>query len=89
TKLVISKAVNQNVIISGMQKSGSSSVTGATEDFVIDIKKLQSAIADKNIVFVKDAKIEDVMNLLKDKKTDKFRTPLMRLSDIKAVSAAA
>ncbi|MEA5001376.1 MAG: hypothetical protein VB017_05790, partial [Endomicrobiaceae bacterium] len=85
TKLVISKAVNQNVIIAGMEKENS----GKAEEFVIDIQKLQKAISDKNIVFAKDAKIDDVMDMLKDKKTDKYITPMMRLSDIKAVAAAA
>ncbi|MGE4384493.1 MAG: hypothetical protein AB7E39_01350 [Endomicrobiaceae bacterium] len=85
TKLVISKAVNQNVIIAGMEKEKS----GKADEFVIDIQKLQKAISDKNIVFAKDAKIDDVMDMLKDKKTDKYRTPMMRLSDIKAVAAAA
>ncbi|MFA7074018.1 MAG: hypothetical protein WC234_02380, partial [Endomicrobiaceae bacterium] len=85
TKLVISKAVNQNVIIAGMEKEKSVKA----DEFVINIQKLQKAISDKNIVFAKDAKIDDVMDMLKDKKTDKYRTPMMRLSDIKAVAAAA
>jgi hypothetical protein len=89
SKLVISRAVNQNVIVRGIER-GLAGVTAAdTEDFVIDVTKLQKAVRDRNLIFAKDAKIEDVMNLLKDTKTDKFRTPLMRLTDIRAVAAAA
>ena len=92
SKLIVSKAVNQNVIASMFAKGvkGSNSVTDASSnEFVIDVKKLQRTIVDKNIKFAKNAKIEEVMDILKDKKTNKFITPLMRLSDIHAVAASA
>ena len=90
SKLIVSKAVNQNVIANMFVKGVKGSVTNtSSDDFVIDVKKLQSTIVDKNIKFAKNAKIEEVMDILKDKKTNKFITPLMRLSDIHAVAASA
>jgi hypothetical protein len=90
SKLVVSKAVNQNVIVNMFEKGVKESVSNATnKEFVIDVKKLQSAVVDKTIKFAKDANIDSVMDILKDAKTDRFRTPLMRLSDIHAVAASA
>ena len=76
-KLVVSKAVNQTV------------TNASGDDFVIDVKKLQSTIVDKNIKFAKNAKIEEVMDILKDRDNNRFRTPLMRLADIHAIAASA
>ena len=90
SKLVVSKAVNQNVIVNMFEKGVKESVSNATnKEFVIDVKKLQTAVVDKTIKFAKDANIDSVMDILKDAKTDRFRTPLMRLSDIHAVAASA
>ena len=89
SKLMISKAVNQNVIVNMYDKSVKKAVTETEDEFVIDVEKLRTAIVEKNIKFAKDAKIDDVMELLKDGKENKFRTPLMRLSDIHAIAASA
>ena len=89
-KLVVSKAVNQNIIANMFVKGIKGSVTNASsDDFVIDVKKLQSTIVDKNIKFAKNAKIEEVMDVLKDRGSNRFRTPLMRLADIHAIAASA
>ncbi|WP_372520819.1 hypothetical protein [Candidatus Ruminimicrobiellum ovillum] len=90
-KLIVGKAVNQNVIVNMFEDGVKTSVSKASDgDFVIDVKKLQSTIVDKNIKFAKDAKIEDVMELLagSDKK---YRTPMMSFSmrNIHAIAAAA
>ena len=90
-KLIVSKAVNQNVIVNMFEQGVKTSVSDAKDgDFVIDVKKLQSTIVDKNLKFAKDAKIEDVMELLAgaDKK---YMTPMMNfnLRNIHAVAAAA
>ena len=90
-RLIVSKAVNQNVIVGMFDKALDPSVSGAVkDDFVIDVKKLQFTIVDKNLKFAKDAKIEDVMELLAgaDKK---YKTPMMNFSlrNIHAVAAAA
>ena len=90
-KLIVSKAVNQNVIVHMFEKGIKTAVSDAKAgDFVIDVKKLQSTIVDKNLRFAKDAKIEDVMELLAgaDKK---YKTPMMSFSmrDIHAIAAAA
>ena len=91
SRLIVSKAVNQNVIVNMFDKALDPSVSGSSkDDFVIDVKKLQSTIVDKNLKFAKDAKIEDVMELLAgaDKK---YMTPMMNFSlrNIHAVAAAA
>ena len=90
-KLIVSKAVNQNVIVNMFEKGVKASVANASDgDFVIDVKKLQSTIVDKNLKFAKDAKIEDVMDLLAgaDKK---YITPMMNFSmrNVHAIAAAA
>ena len=90
SKLIRNKAVNQNVIVNMFEKAvNDSAVDTDDSDFVIDVKKLQSAVVDKTIKFAKDANIDSVMDILKDAKSDRFRTPLMRLSDIHAVAASA
>ena len=91
SRLIVSKAVNQNVIVNMFDKALDPSVSGSSkDDFVIDVKKLQSTIVDKNLKFAKDAKIEDVMELLAgaDKR---YKTPMMsfNLRNIHAVAAAA
>ena len=89
-KLIVNKAVNQNIIVNMFEKTvNDSAVNTDDSDFVIDVKKLQSAVVDKTIKFAKDANIDSVMDILKDAKSDRFRTPLMRLSDIHAVAASA
>ena len=90
-KLIVSKAVNQNVIVNMFEEGVKASVSKASDgDFVIDVKKLQNTIVDKNIKFAKDAKIEDVMELLAgaDKK---YRTPMMsfNMRNIHAIAASA
>jgi hypothetical protein len=89
-KLVISKAVNQNVIVRGISRGMKGAVEGeAEEEFVIDVSKLQRAVVAKDIKFAKDAKIEEVMKQLKE--GGKYKTPMMayELRNVRAVSAAA
>ena len=91
SKLIVSKAVNQNVIVHMFEDGVRTAVSDAkAEDFVIDVKKLQSTIVDKNLKFAKDAKIEDVMELLAG--ADKiYKTPMMsfNMRNVHAIAAAA
>ena len=59
SKMMISKAVNQNVIVNMYDKSVKDSVSKAdTDEFVIDVEKLRTAIVEKNIKFACNGFIE-------------------------------
>ncbi|MDD5021554.1 MAG: hypothetical protein PHR82_05375 [Endomicrobiaceae bacterium] len=86
--LVISKAVNQNVIVAD---SKTSVVKANNGDFVIDIEKLQNVIKEK--ISITDAKkaLEDLSAMLETNGRGSASMPisLMKLSDIRAVAQAA
>jgi hypothetical protein len=86
--LVISKAVNQNVIV---EVSGTSALKADSGDFVIDIETLQRAVKEK--ISITDAKkaLEDLSAMLESNGRGSAAMPmsLMKLSDIKAVAQAA
>jgi len=87
---VISKAVNQNVITKDMVKVNNVAVDN-NEDFVIDADKLQNAVKEKmNVKNAKEA-LEDLASVFNDRGRGTAQMPiaLIRLSDIKAVAAAA
>lgn len=92
SKVAENKKVNQRVIIKGVS-SGL-----VKEDFVINVVKLQKAIAEKGL----SEKFEQMKKLMKEGKTDlgalmeiqgnkDLKTPmqLFRSSDVRAISAAA
>ena len=86
--LIVSKAVNQNVLIKGMN----SATTKVSADFVIDVTKLQKAVATKidsrdKAGIIKD--IADSLRLGRGQGRDKMPKMLMALSDIHAIAAAA
>ncbi|MDD4166582.1 MAG: hypothetical protein PHN29_06130 [Endomicrobiaceae bacterium] len=85
--LVISKAVNQNVAFA----ADNSIVNGDTEDFVIDIVKLQSLVKTKINITNAKKELEDLASMLSSGGRGSASMPfsLMKLSDIKAVSQAA
>ncbi|MDD4166832.1 MAG: hypothetical protein PHN29_07415, partial [Endomicrobiaceae bacterium] len=86
--LVISKAVNQNVIV---DVSGTSVLKADSGDFVIDIEKLQKVVKEK--ISITDAKkaLEDLSAMLESNGRGSAAMPmsLTKLSDIKAVAQAA
>jgi hypothetical protein len=86
--LIVSKAVNQNVLIKGMNSAS----TKVSADFVIDVTKLQKAVATKidsrdKAGIIKD--IADSLRLGRGQGRDKMPKMLMALSDIHAIAAAA
>ena len=90
SKLVISKAVNQNIVTELVKESVGRNST--EEEFVIDVDKLKKAVMDKITVINAEDKLKDLgALLLQGRGAGKKSMPisLMRLSDIHAVAASA
>lgn len=86
--LVVSKAVNQNVIV----KTVAAGVTGVSEEeFVIDIAKLQQAVKSKTSISNAKKALEDLAAMLSANGRGSASMPmsLMKLSDVRAVAQAA
>ncbi|MBQ3834315.1 MAG: hypothetical protein II816_02195, partial [Elusimicrobia bacterium] len=90
TQLVINKAVNRNIVASTVNDSvGTNRVD--SEEFEIDVTKLQKAVTEK-IVIAKEDLLKDLGGMLgkgRGAARDYMPTALMKLSDIRAVAAAA
>jgi len=90
SKLIISKAVNQNIVTELVKESVGRS--DGDKDFVIDIEKLRNAITEKITVKNAEDKLKDLGALLvQGRGAGKKSMPiaLMKISDIRAVVAAA
>ena len=88
SKLVVSKAVNQNVVIKKMGEAK----TKVEKDFVIDVNKLQKAVATKIDFKDKAGIIKDIADMLdmgRGKGKDKMPKVLMKITDIHAIAASA
>ena len=88
SKLVVSKAVNQNVVVKKMGVAK----TKVEKEFVIDVNKLQKAVATKiefkdKAGIIKD--IADMLDLGRGKGRDKMPKVLMKITDIHAIAASA
>ena len=88
SKLIVSKAVNQNVVVKtfGVVKKQ------VEKDFVIDVNKLQKAVATKIDLKDKAGIIKDIADMLdlgRGKGRDKMPKVLMKITEIHAIAAAA
>ena len=89
-ELVISKAVNQNVVVSTV-KDSVAKLKVEDENFEIDITKLQKVVKEK-VSFTKEELLKDLGALLADGRgaaKNKMPVSLMKLADIRAIAAAA
>lgn len=90
SKLVISKSVNQNVVVQLVKESVGRN--DGDKDFVIDIEKIKKSVTEKiEVVNAKDKLEELGLLLMQGRGAGKKSMPisLMKLSDIRAVAAAA
>ncbi|MEA5001636.1 MAG: hypothetical protein VB017_07120, partial [Endomicrobiaceae bacterium] len=84
-------AVNQNIVTSLVKKAVG--ISKEDEEFIIDIDKLQKVVTEKITVKDANSKLEELSGILLSggRGSGKKNMPiaLMKLSDIKAVAAAA
>ncbi len=96
TNLVISKAVNHNVLITAMDEVKTAFVEAGEEDFVIDMNKIRDALQKKETgmekvarFFSMDTNIEDVLPKLESDTNIKKRGGMMSPMMARAFATAA